>query len=230
MAAFHVIALGYVQQAHGHGPRPSPCAPMPRAGSLPRVLTAFSGGYLNSYIITTPVGNCSASPRRPLGCLKKRRISRRAVHFGPLDCPTSVGRSRAETGPPDGAQSGSLVFCPLALFATLCQGPLTQVLKHPIHRQAYTLVHQFRTILMHQQEVALPAWLHASETSGIPELVSFAADIRDDYDAVLAGIHGPWSQGMVEGFNNKIKRLKRMMYGRGGFDLLRKRTLHKNVA
>ena len=101
--------------------------------------------------------------------------------------------------------------------------PLTQVLKQPVHRRAYTLVHQFRTMIMHHQETALSAWLHAAETSGIPELVSFAEGIRDDEAAVRAGIRGPWSQGMVEGFNNKIKRLKRLMYGRGGFDLLRKR-------
>lgn len=107
--------------------------------------------------------------------------------------------------------------------------PLTQVLQHPVHRHAYTLVHQFHTMIIHHQETALPAWLHAAETSGIPELVSFAQGIRNDEAAVLVGIRGPWSQGMVEGFNNKIKRLKRIMYGRGGFDLLRKRTLHTNA-
>ena len=109
-------------------------------------------------------------------------------------------------------------------------GPLSRVLEHPLHRQAYTLVRQFRTLLMHHRPAALPAWLHAAETSDIPELVSFAAGIRDDYAAVLAGIRSLWSQGMVEGFNNKIKRLKRLMYGRGGFALLRKRTLHQRVA
>lgn len=79
---------------------------------------------------------------------------------------------------------------------------------------------------MHHQATALPAWLRAAETSGIPELVSFAKGIREDYAAVLAGIRSLWSQGMVEGLHNKIKRLKRIMYGRGGFDLLRQRTLH----
>ncbi|WP_158246274.1 transposase [Sulfobacillus sp. hq2] len=108
--------------------------------------------------------------------------------------------------------------------------PLTQVLKQPVPRHAYTLVHQFRTMIMHHQETALSAWLHAAETSGIPELVSFAEGIREDEAAVRAGIRGPWSQGMVEGFNNKIKRLKRLMYGRGGFDPLRKRILHTNAA
>ena len=107
--------------------------------------------------------------------------------------------------------------------------PLSRVLAHPIHRQAYTLVRQFRTMLMHHRATALPAWLHAAETSGIPELVSFAKGIRDDEAAVLAGIRSLWSQGVVEGLHNKIKRWKRIMYGRGGFDLLRQRTLHTHA-
>jgi transposase len=43
---------------------------------------------------------------------------------------------------------------------------------------------------------------------------------------VTAAIALPWSQGPVEGFNQKIKRLKRLMYGRARFDLLRARILH----
>jgi transposase len=85
-------------------------------------------------------------------------------------------------------------------------------------------------MITHHQSAALSAWLHAAETSRIPELVSFADGIREDYQAVLAGITGPWSQGMVEGLHNKIKRLKRIRYGRGGFDLLRKRALHTHAA
>ena len=52
----------------------------------------------------------------------------------------------------------------------------------------------------------------------------------EDEAAVRAGIRSPWNQGMVEGFNNKIKRLKRLLYGLGGFDRLRKRILHTNAA
>ena len=71
----------------------------------------------------------------------------------------------------------SVAACSMGFFARwpflprFATDPLTQVLEHRIHRQAYTLVHQFRTMMMHQQEAALPAWLHAAETSGILELV-----------------------------------------------------------
>ena len=47
-------------------------------------------------------------------------------------------------------------------------------MQHPVHRHAYTLVHHFRMMITHDQERVLSAWLHAAETSGIPELVSFA--------------------------------------------------------
>src|SRR6266567_3724890 len=66
---------------------------------------------------------------------------------------------------------------------------------------------------------------HASVTisirSGIPELGSFVAGIERDYDAVHAALRLPWSQGVTEGKVNKLKTLKRVMYGRAGFALLR---------
>ena len=72
---------------------------------------------------------------------------------------------------------------------------------------------------------ALTGWLAAAEAPKIPELVRCAASIRHDAQAVRNGCMVIWSQGIVEGFNNQIKRLKRIMYGRARFDLLRKRIL-----
>jgi transposase len=65
-----------------------------------------------------------------------------------------------------------------------------------------------------------------AERSSIPELGSFAAGIEQDYDAVQAALRLPWSQGITEGKVNKLKTLKRVMYGRAGFALLRQRLLH----
>jgi transposase len=62
--------------------------------------------------------------------------------------------------------------------------------------------------------------------SGIPELKSFVVGIERDYDAVHAALRLPWSQGTTEGKVNKLKTLKRVMYGRAGFALLRQRLLH----
>jgi transposase len=74
-------------------------------------------------------------------------------------------------------------------------------------------------------ETELGGWLAAAEASGIPQLRSFARGIRKDLAAVTAGLTLPWSSGKVEGNVNKIKMIKRQMYGRASFPLLRKRVL-----
>jgi len=71
----------------------------------------------------------------------------------------------------------------------------------------------------------LENWLAAVETGDLPELRSFAAGIRTDQQAVTNGLTLPWSSGKVEGTVNKIKMLKRQMYGRASFSLLRKRVI-----
>jgi transposase len=72
----------------------------------------------------------------------------------------------------------------------------------------------------------LDDWLAAAAAEpGQPELRSFANGIRRDYHAARNGLTLPWSSGKVEGTVNKIKLIKRQMYGRAGFPLLRKRVL-----
>ena len=56
-------------------------------------------------------------------------------------------------------------------------------------------------------------------------LSPFAAGIRRDEDAVRAALSEPWSSGQVEGQVNRLKAIKRTMYGRAGFELLRARVL-----
>ena len=65
----------------------------------------------------------------------------------------------------------------------------------------------------------------AVEFDGQPALRSFATGIRQDQQAVTNGLTLPYSSGKVEGSVNKIKTIKRQMYGRAGFDLLRKRVI-----
>jgi transposase len=73
---------------------------------------------------------------------------------------------------------------------------------------------------------ALDAWLAtAAAGPAQPELASFAHGIRLDYQAVVNGLTLPWSSGRVEGLNTRTKLLKRQMYGRATFPLLRKRIL-----
>jgi len=71
----------------------------------------------------------------------------------------------------------------------------------------------------------LEAWLAAVEAAGQPGLRSLAIGIRHDQQAVTNGLTLHWNSGTVEGTVNKIKMIKRQMYGRAGFDLLRKRVI-----
>jgi transposase len=88
-----------------------------------------------------------------------------------------------------------------------------------------TLVRQFADMLTHRQGSNLPAWADQAEASTVQEMRSFAAGLRKDWPAVTAGLTLPWSSGTVEGHVNRIKMIKRQMYGKAKPDLLRKRVL-----
>jgi transposase len=72
----------------------------------------------------------------------------------------------------------------------------------------------------------LEAWAERAKASGVAELKAFAMKLLQDTDAVVSTMTLPYSQGQTEGQVNKLKLVKRSMYGRGKFDLLRKRALY----
>ncbi|MFI7644420.1 ISL3 family transposase [Nonomuraea sp. NPDC049400] len=93
---------------------------------------------------------------------------------------------------------------------------LTALLKH---------VRTFAIMLTKRRGQDLPGWLAAVRADDLPALHAFAGGLERDLDAVTAGLTLPWSSGPVEGHVNRIKMLKRQMFGRAGFLLLRKRVL-----
>ena len=96
---------------------------------------------------------------------------------------------------------------------------------HPQIAAAEELAQQFRQAFRDRSADALDAWITRSTNSQIPELESFAAGIQRDYGAVTSAVAQTWSNGPVEGQVHRLKLLKRQMYGRGGFALLRRRVL-----
>ncbi|WP_460358238.1 transposase [Actinoallomurus acanthiterrae] len=74
----------------------------------------------------------------------------------------------------------------------------------------------------------LDHWITTTAAGDSPHLAAFATGLRRDHAAVTAGLALPHSSGTVEGTVNKIKFLKRQMFGRANFDLLRARVLHYN--
>jgi transposase len=91
----------------------------------------------------------------------------------------------------------------------------------PLERLAQVFTQMIRA----RQVEQLDPWLEQASSSGFPELVSFATGIKRDYAAVKAALHSPYSTGPVEGNINRLKLIKRSMYGRANFDLLRQRVL-----
>ena len=81
-----------------------------------------------------------------------------------------------------------------------------------------------------QARSRLKKWTEQAKASGVPELKGFAAKLLQDIEAVVAGMILPYSQGQTEGRVNKLKFIKRSMYGRGKFDLLRQRVLYASAA
>ena len=95
----------------------------------------------------------------------------------------------------------------------------------PVVREAYTLLQDFRKVLTEKKPQALRAWLEQALRSSLPPIRGFARSLEQDMDAVMNAVTLPWSNGPVEGHINKLKLLKRQMYGRAGIELLRRRFL-----
>jgi transposase len=92
--------------------------------------------------------------------------------------------------------------------------------------QAYKLVQQFANMLRTRTGEQLDDWLSSVRASQIRELQGFVLSVVRDKAAVVAGLTLPQNNGLVEGKVNKLKLIKRMMYGRAEFPLLRQRVLH----
>lgn len=95
----------------------------------------------------------------------------------------------------------------------------------PIVRQAYHFGQAFLRIVRERFSKSLEPWLTAVQLYRIPELISLARGLTRDKTAVLAALTLPWSNGQTEGQVNRLKLIKRQMYGRAKFDLLRARVL-----
>lgn len=158
------------------------------------------------------------------------------IRRGEVVCPPTAPPGSVTPAQPTGARplstrwsprrvAGLCVYRPEDLTDThqtcltrLCQADGT------VHT-AYTLAQEFTTMLRERRGEQLDAWIVAAEASGIPELRRFAAGLLADKAAVQAGLTLCWSQGQVEGQIHRLKLIKRSMYGRAGFAVLRRRVL-----
>ena len=99
---------------------------------------------------------------------------------------------------------------------------------HPEVEELMQLVEGFLQMLRTLQGQQLENWMQRVQQSSIREMQNFVEKLRQDRDAVQAGLTLKWSNGVVEGHVNRLKCLKRAMYGRAKFDLLRQRVLYRS--
>ena len=95
----------------------------------------------------------------------------------------------------------------------------------PQANQASQLARKFKNMTDNLKKRQLDRWIDMTLESGIPSLKNFAKGLQNDYDAVKAAVSLKWSNGQVEGQVNRLKNIKRQMYGRASFELLRKRVI-----
>jgi transposase len=92
--------------------------------------------------------------------------------------------------------------------------------------EAIRLSQDFAGLVRQRQPAQLDSWLGRAARSTVQAFARLAGSLRDDYAAVKAGVSLPWSTGPVEGQINRLKMLKRQMFGRANIDLLRLRVLY----
>ena len=100
------------------------------------------------------------------------------------------------------------------------------LMNHPVLQHACELVYDFQQMVRKREAQKFAAWLQACETSKITEFSNLAKGMKKDDAAIKAALTSPWSNGQTEGQVNRLKLLKRQMYGRANFDLLTLRFLH----
>jgi len=94
---------------------------------------------------------------------------------------------------------------------------------------AYRLAQEFGKMVRERLPDQFMEWLEKALASGLTDFRNFATSLAKDQDAVLAGLTISWSSGPVEGHVNRLKLIKRDMFGRGKLDLLKKRLCHRTA-
>jgi transposase len=148
----------------------------------------------------TPRKGPARKPRLAPQDAKKRRLSSRGASF--------------------------LMILSSSKLSAVQQQQVEQMKHNEDLRTVYLLSQEFVTMLKERQVEALDSWLKRAKACHVTELSSFVNGIRRDYAAVEAAFRLPWNNGIVEGHVNRLKFLKRQMFGRAHLDLLRVKVLH----
>jgi transposase len=107
---------------------------------------------------------------------------------------------------------------------------LNHIRQDPEVEMAYGLAQRFQKMVREHVSTELDNWINQCINSSITDLANFASGLQRDHDAIFMALHEKWSNGQTEGQVNRLKLIKRKMYGRANFDLLRLRVLFQNTS
>jgi transposase len=133
------------------------------------------------------------------------------------------------------AQDHATILAPRQLAWLLVKDPnnldkveenmLNHIRQDPEVEMAYGLAQRFQKMVRERVSTELDNWINQCINSSITDLANFASGLQRDHDAIFMALHEKWSNGQTEGQVNRLKLIKRKMYGRANFDLLRLRVL-----
>lgn len=119
-----------------------------------------------------------------------------------------------------------LLFYPTDKIKEIDQNILNLLFEqYPFVKQVLDLVISFKNILCKKNATTLKFWMDEVKRTDISELKSFVKGLERDYEAVINSIKLPYNNGLAEGKVNKLKVIKRIMYGRCGFEMLRNKVI-----
>lgn len=122
-----------------------------------------------------------------------------------------------------------MIFQPEDLLRKTDQAFLKFLCKEvPEIKAAAEMAVEFKNLFKNKEDGSLQSWLSGA-LQAESELRSFARGIKHDYNAINQAVISTISNGQVEGQVNKLKTIKRMMYGRASFPLLKKMVLHGSI-
>ena len=120
----------------------------------------------------------------------------------------------------------SLLYKPVGKVKKISQEQLDKVIeRYPLIGAVHGIVKTFKNTLFSRKPDELEKWMSEAERLGLEQINSFVKGLRRDIDAVKRAIELDYNNGLAEGSVNKLKVVKRIMYGRNSFELLKGKLL-----
>lgn len=119
-----------------------------------------------------------------------------------------------------------LLYKPIDKIKGFSQNQLGTVMeKYPVISDLFEVLNEFKDMLKNKASENLSNWIEKVKKLNIKEMDSYVNGLERDYDAVINAIILDYNNGLAEGSVNKLKNIKRVMYGRNSFELLRYKVL-----